>query len=572
MTASSMLVTPCHAPYIIILVMDTFVSKGTIKLLAFLIAVVISLSSCGGGGGTPTNPFKGIYKGNFTGVNPTTVVVSIGASGTTEAVVSDSTGVLVEGTGTTNDNGDVSVSMTGTAGATSLTGAFGRGRAQTGLNINMSGGINASGVNAPSTGNVSVYKGKYKFQFTGSSSGDLLVTISNDGTVYKRVGSTLTQVGKVTATGTITFGGTDLVTPSTTNTNWSGYLFLTPDSSGGSGTYVGKTDATFAGTWNAIPETPTTPVFNQVTPVKSLSPSDGISVLAASPNGHMVGFSGSKAVYWDTPDATPVELTNPGSTEITYMTSVNSLGAKVGYSYKIGQDPDSAVPTYWAPGSTSPSVLQLPDHYVAASPSGINDSGVIVGVVVHETNHVLRPCVWPAGGGQPFIPPQGDMGGIANNGVVVCIANKGYLPDTNAQNMIPIPPTVPYLPITLNGISAAGVILGHAPKSDDGFEHPLVWPDLTQAGIPLKFLDGYSEMIVYGAGQSGEYIGTGRVAASNVSQAFYWPNSTSVTLMDDIVKDNVIAFQGGQFVFANGNVIAYGKYPNGAFTVAYLQK
>ncbi len=499
------------------------------------------------------------------------VVVEIGSGGVTNAVVSDSTGVLVSGAGTTTTDGTVSVSMTGTAGATALSGSFTRGRAPSGLSLDLSGGINANGVNANSTGNVSVYKGKYKFQFTGSSSGDLLVTISNDGTVYKRVGTSLTQVGKVTPTGAISFSGTDLVTPSNTNTVWTGQLFVTPTSSGGSGTYVGKSDSSFAGSWNAVPETPITPIFNHVTAVKSLSVSEYPSVQAFSPNGHMVGFSGSKSVYWDSPTSDPVELSNPGSTTITWMVGVNSSGAKVGYSY-IPNNIETALPVYYAPGSTSPSVLSLPDHYIGASLSGINDDGTIVGVIVHETDRVLKPCVWPAGGGQPFIPPQGDMGGIANNGVIVCLANKGYLDSPNAQHMIPIPPANGYSPLALNGISAAGVIFGNGPLNDDGFKHPIVWPILTQAGIPLKFINGFTEMTVADAGPNGEYVGRGLATGAMKAQGIYWANTGSVALLDDIVLDNVIAFQGAQAVFSDGAILAYGTYPNGGFTISYLQK
>ncbi len=545
--------------------------RKTASFGAFLaLLVAIFLAGCGGGGGAPAFPFAGNYRGNFTGTNPSSIVVSIGTGGVTNAVVSDSTGVLASGVGTTTTDGLVSVAMSGSAGSTSLTGGF--GRAQSGLNLNLAGGINANGVNAPPTGNVSVYKGKYKFQFGGSSSGELLVTISTDGTVYKRVGNTQTQVGKVTATGTITFGGTDLLTPSTTDTNWSGQLFVTPDSAGGSGTYVGKTDTSFSGTWNAVPENPVGPVFTLVPEVKSLSPREYPSVLAFSPNGHMVGFSGSKAVYWDSPSSLPVELSNPGSTTVTWMVGVNSSGGKVGYSYLASAGVDTAVPVYYAPGSTSPFVLALPDHYVGASLSGINDDGTVVGVIVHETNHLLAPCVWPAGGGAPFIPPKGDCGGIANNGVIVCLANKGYLDTPNAQNVIPIPPAVGYSPLSLDGMSAAGIIFGNGPLNNDDLKHPIVWPNLTQAGIPLKFINGFSEMKVQAAGTKGEYVGRGVATGSSGSQGIYWANTGTVALLDDVVKDNVISFEGASAAFSSGNIIAYGKYPSGAFTVAYLQK
>lgn len=547
--------------------MDVF---GRIWPRLICLALIISTLLVGcGGGGAPTFPFAGTYRGDFTSTNPTSVVVSIGSGGVTSAVVSDSTGVLASGDGTTTTDGVVSISMNGSVGATTLAGSF--GRAASGLTLDLSGGINKTGVNAPPTGNVSVYKGKYKFQFAGSSTGDLLVTISTDGTVYKRVGTSLTQIGKVTATGTISFGGTDLVSPSTVNTNWTGQIFVTPSSSGGSGTYVGKTDPSFSGTWNAIPDEPVTPIFNTVTAVKSLSVSEYPSVQAVSPNGHMVGFSGSKAVYWDSPTSDPVELSNPGNTTITWMVGVNSSGAKVGYSYMPNQL-NTALPVYYAPGSSSPSVLSLPDHYVGASLSGINDNGTIVGVIVHETDFLLKPCVWPAGGGQPFIPPKGDMGGIANNGVIVCLANKGYLESPSAQDVIPIPPANGYSPLTLSGMSPAGVIFGHGPLNDDGLKHPIAWPVLTQAGVPLKFINGFTEMTIAAAGPNGEFLGRGLASGASNSQAIYWANSASVALLDDIVQNNVITYKGGLAVFADGAILAYGTYPNGSFTISYLQK
>ena len=299
-------------------------------------SVIRGLRRVGRRGG-PTFPFTGVYSGALTaGGGQATIVVSIDGSGVTDAVLANSTGVLLSGSGTTTTAGQITVAMVGSAGPTTLTGNFPLAltrAASSGPSLDLSGGVNSSGIPTSKEGATSLYKGKYSIQYTGSASGGFKVNISSAGKVYLIEGSNQTLIGSVGPTGSIAFEGPGLVVPSTTETVWTGKLFVSPSSSGGSGTFEQKSNPGFSGSWGAVPEAPITPIFNQTSIVQGLRPSDSITILATSPNGHMVGFSDSKATFWETPDAAPVELSNPGSTTITWMTSVNSAGAKVGYSY-----------------------------------------------------------------------------------------------------------------------------------------------------------------------------------------------------------------------------------------------
>ncbi len=95
--------------------------KQQVKPLALVLIAILSLLlvGCGGGGSSPTNAFSGVYTGAFSRSIDSKLLVAIAANGTTEGVVSDANGLIGHDTGTTDNDGVVSVIMTGP-----LTGAF----------------------------------------------------------------------------------------------------------------------------------------------------------------------------------------------------------------------------------------------------------------------------------------------------------------------------------------------------------------------------------------------------------------------------------------------------------------
>lgn len=528
------------------------------RLIA-LFALLSLLAGCGGGGGgggSSSNAFTGVYKGTFTRGSDTILLIAISNDGSTEAVVSDDSGVLVQGLGTTDSEGNILVTMTGTAGDTTLTGAFTRAPdGQVTLDGGMSGTVP---ITKTGNGSVSSFAGKYKFQFIGSSTGTINVTISESGKVYKRVGTELTQIGTVSKGGAVTFTGESLLPPPANTVQATGTIFLTSNSSGGSGTWRDASNQSTQGTWTAIPDAGSgEPVFNQVSFIKSLNGIDYVSILAASPNGHLAGFSGNTPVYWSDPDATPTILNHASGATVSFPTAVNESGTVVGYSYVSGNLAQSKA-VYWPAGSSSPVELPYPDEYSFGLANGINAQGVIVGLV-RKPNGSVHPCIWPTPTGTPILPPQGDAVSISNAGVVLCQANNGFLTSIQATTMNTLFPPPGYGVLKIQDMRANGIITGTAELGGDGIRRPISWLPPQLGPQAMAFIEGFQEIVPLSAGTNGSFTGRGKTIGSNNYQAIYWKNANEIALLDDVVASATVFFQGGQFILADGSVIAYGK-------------
>lgn len=528
------------------------------RLIA-LFALLTLLAGCGGGGGgggSSSNAFTGIYKGTFSRGSDTILLIAISNDGTTEAVVSDETGVLVQGKGTTDTQGNIAVSMTGTPGNTNLTGAF--TRAPDGQ-VTLDGGISGTvPITQTGNGSISSFAGKYKFQFVGSSTGTVNITVSETGKVYKRVGTQLTQIGTVSKGGSVTFTGESLLPPPANTIQATGTLFLTANSTGGSGTWKDTANQSIQGTWTAIPDAGDgEPIFTRISIIKSINGAGIVNILAASPNGHLAGFAGGTPAYWADPDATPYALNHAAGANISWPTGVNESGMVVGYSYATnGLAQSKAV--YWPAGSSTPTELPYPEEYVSGIASGINSQGVIVGLV-RKTNGSVRACIWPSPSGTPILPPQGDAVSISNAGIVFCQANNGFLSSIEAATMSTLFPPPGYGAMTLQAMGANGIITGTAELGGDGIRRPIAWLPPQLGPIALAFVEGFQEIVPYAAGPTGSYTGRGKTVGSNNYQAIYWKSATEIVLLDDVVASATVFFQGGQYILADGSVIAYGK-------------
>lgn len=546
-----------------------------LRILSYFLATFCALSAVtgcgggGGGGGSSSNPFAGSYIASFTRSTDSKLLVAVWPNGTAEAVVSDDTGVVVEGTGVADPaTGAITLNMDGPGGPTTMTGLFSR---SPGLDASLTGGVQGSNLQAGKTnsGNSSVFAGKYTVQYGGSSSGELDITIANDGKVYKRVGTQLTRIGSITPGGKITFSGEGLVTPPTHETEWSGTIFLTPGSVGGSGEWKDPSDGSFQGNWSAVPDgSGGEPVFHRVDLVKGLG-ADYPSILAASQNGHLAGFVGSNAAYWDSPTADPILLNNAPGANISWATDVNANGVTVGYSYNTSGGVGASKAVYWPAGSSNPVELSYPDEYISGIANGINSSGVIVGLV-RKSNGTTRPCIWPSPTAAPIIPPQGDAVRISETGVVLCQANSGYLTSILATEMVSLPAPPGYGNRSTQGMSHNGIIFGVAQLGGDGISRPVVWNPSMYAPQALAFIEGYQSIEVFSAGNSGTFVGRAKAQGLDF-QAVYWKDATHIALLDDIVENNVNFYRGGQFVFADGSVLAYGKDPSNYPITAWLR-
>lgn len=529
------------------------------RLFAF-IALLTLLVGCGGGGGgggsTPSNEFAGTYKGTFTRGGDTILHMAISNDGTTEAVVSDDNGVLVQGVGTTDTQGNIAVSMTGTPGNTNLTGAFTRGPDG---QVTLDGGVSGTvPITKTGNGSVSSFAGKYKFQFIGSSTGTVNITISESGKVYKRVGTELNQIGTITKGGSIAFTGESLLPPPANTVQATGTIFLTSTSTGGSGTWKDTANQATQGTWTAIPDAGDgEPIFTRVSIIKTISGAGIVNILAASPNGHLAGFSHGTPAYWSDPDATPYALNHASGATISWPTGVNESGVVVGYSYSTGNLAQSKA-VYWPAGSSTPVELPYPDEYSYGIASGINSQGVIVGLV-RKSNGAIHSCIWPSPGGTPILPPQGDAVSISNAGIVFCQANNGFLSSIQATTMNTLFPPPGYGALTLQAMGANGIVTGTAELGGDGVRRPVSWLPPQLAPQAMAFIEGFQEITPFAAGTNGSFVGRGKTVGSNNYQAIYWKNANEIALLDDVVASATVFFQGGQHVLADGSVIAYGK-------------
>jgi hypothetical protein len=228
------------------------------KRFATYLALVLTLFvvvACGGSGsgGSATNTFAGAYKRDFTrgAVPNTTMLVTIANNGSTTFVISDATGVLYSGTGTTTPTGHVTGTATGvapTVGTVTIVGDL--SGTPPSMAVTTTGALTDSiSLVQVATGGVSALAGNMNGSYFGSETGTFTMAIASDGAVTGtvNVGATTIPIhGSVTVSGAVNFTGTGTVG----TTQWTGSFFFVPGSPlvQGIGTWVNGSEH---GTWSA---------------------------------------------------------------------------------------------------------------------------------------------------------------------------------------------------------------------------------------------------------------------------------------------------------------------------------
>jgi fibronectin-binding autotransporter adhesin len=214
----------------------------------------LAVFGCGGSGsGSSANQFAGAYKNDFfRGTSPdTTLLLVVGTNGATNIVVSDVTGVLFSGTGTTTPGGVLTGTATGTGGTDTFNGTFAAGSPPT-YSINITGAMTAGfdGFRFESAG-VSPLAGTFTGSFTGSSTATLTGTVTSAGVITGTAsggGENAPFSGTVSALGVTNF---TVVAPGVTGT-FTGNIYFVPGSTlaHASGTWTAP--PSLSGTWTAI--------------------------------------------------------------------------------------------------------------------------------------------------------------------------------------------------------------------------------------------------------------------------------------------------------------------------------
>jgi len=227
-----------------------------IKVLLGLFMIVFAIAGCGGSGsgGGGSNQFAGAYRSDFLrGLSSdTTLLVVVQPNGNTSIVISDSTGVLNKGNGTTTSTGHLSGTATGSQDV-NVTGTFTPGPTANTLSAQLSGGLTDT-VSASQIANANVppIVGTFTGTYSGDESGTFTIQIHSDGTVTGTVQSpsagTITVSGTVNLAGAVTFNGSG----SAGTASWTGSFFFVPNQSlaQGSGTWSNPSSS-MSGTWHA---------------------------------------------------------------------------------------------------------------------------------------------------------------------------------------------------------------------------------------------------------------------------------------------------------------------------------
>ncbi len=223
--------------------------------LALLILSLFVVSACGGasGGGSTSNTFAGAYKTDFTrGVANTTLLVTIAKNGDTTFVISDVSGVLYSGTGTTTPTGHVTGMASGvapTVGTVTIVGDLTAGNPPT-MAVTLTGALtdSVSLVQLVPQG-ISPLVGNFNGSYFGDSTGTFTLSIDTSGHVTGNVIAGPSQIaitGSVNVSGTVNFQGSG----SAGSATWTGTFFFVPGSSvaQGTGTWMNGSQK---GTWSA---------------------------------------------------------------------------------------------------------------------------------------------------------------------------------------------------------------------------------------------------------------------------------------------------------------------------------
>lgn len=224
-----------------------------LALLIFSLFVVTACGGSGGGGGAAPNTFAGAYKADFTrGVPNTTMLVTIAKNGNTTFVISDATGVLYSGTGTTTPTGHVTGTASGvapTVGSVTIVGDLTSGTPPT-MSLTLTGALtDPVGLIQIQPQGVTPLVGNYNGSYFGGATGTFTLAIASDGSVTGNVVAGQTNIpvtGSVAVSGGVNFSGSG----SAGSATWTGTFFFVPGSSvaQGSGTWV---NGPLTGTWAA---------------------------------------------------------------------------------------------------------------------------------------------------------------------------------------------------------------------------------------------------------------------------------------------------------------------------------
>lgn len=232
--------------------------KRFVTYLALLILSLFVVSACGGTGGGGvggggSNTFAGAYKADFTrGVPDTTMLVTIAKNGSTTFVISDSTGVLFTGTGTTTPTGHFTGNGSGvapTVGTVTIVGDLTAGTPDT-MAVTITGALTDSvSLAQVEPQGITPLLGTFNGSYFGSATGTFTMIVAADGTVTGQAiagPTTISIKGSVSVSGTVNFAGSGSAGAAT----WTGTFFFVPGSSvaQGSGTWKNGSQS---GTWTA---------------------------------------------------------------------------------------------------------------------------------------------------------------------------------------------------------------------------------------------------------------------------------------------------------------------------------
>jgi hypothetical protein len=176
------------------------------------------------------------------------MLVEVASSGKSTVVISDLSGVLFSGTGTTSNSGTLSATINGTGGSVNVAGDFAAGATKT-LDAHLTGSI-ADDVSANQLDSSGFpLAGTYTGTYGGDDAGTFQITISPTGgvtgTVHTPGGDTGVH-GSVNLTGSVSFDASG----SAGTAAWSGSFFFVPNSPvvHGGGTWTDQGDSA-SGQW-----------------------------------------------------------------------------------------------------------------------------------------------------------------------------------------------------------------------------------------------------------------------------------------------------------------------------------
>ena len=204
---------------------------------------VMGMAGCGGSGSSG-NPFAGAYKQDFLrGTADTAMLVVVADNGITHVEITDSTGILFFGAGTTTNSGALTATLAAPSPSTAtvdVAGTFATAGATT-LATTLSGALTDSVeltrlATAQETPFAHFFSGNYTGARTGSLAGSVSSSGAVSGTAFVNTNVVPISGGVNLAAGTVGFTATG----STGTVKWQGAFFFVP----------GDTRVHGAGSWS----------------------------------------------------------------------------------------------------------------------------------------------------------------------------------------------------------------------------------------------------------------------------------------------------------------------------------